>query len=164
MRIAIFIILFTWSVAQAESITGRVVAIADGDTITLLDSANQRYKIRLTGIDAPESRQSFGQVAKQHLSTLAYRKAAVADCPKQDKYGRYLCKVVIDEIDIGLAQVNAGFAWWYRKYAREQPPADREGYAAAERSAREKGIGLWRDGDPVSPEEWRRRVTARKIP
>jgi len=53
--------------AQAEIITGRVVSVADGDTLTLLDTTNQTHKIRLAGIDAPEKKQDFGQKAKVSL-------------------------------------------------------------------------------------------------
>lgn len=53
------LLLFVTSV-QAEIITGRVVGVADGDTITLIDNTNTQYKIRLAGIDAPEKKQAFG--------------------------------------------------------------------------------------------------------
>jgi len=73
MRIAILALLRAASVAQAESISGQIIAISYGDRLTLLDDTHQRFKIRLAGIDAPESRQAFGQAAKRHLSDLAYR-------------------------------------------------------------------------------------------
>jgi len=56
--------------ASGATLYGRVVSIADGDTITILDSQQQQHKIRLQGIDAPESRQSFGKLSKHNLSTL----------------------------------------------------------------------------------------------
>jgi len=56
----------TWK-PQPQTITGKVVAIADGDTITVLDASNQQHKIRLDGIDAPESNQDFGSRSKQSL-------------------------------------------------------------------------------------------------
>jgi endonuclease YncB( thermonuclease family) len=63
----------------------RVVSVADGDTITLLDSNRQQHRIRLAGIDAPEKAQPFGQRSKQHLSELAFGKEAKADCYKVDR-------------------------------------------------------------------------------
>ena len=49
-----------------EGLIGRVIRVADGDTLTVLDAANNQHKIRLQGIDAPESKQAF---AKNHLKT-----------------------------------------------------------------------------------------------
>ncbi len=60
--------------AQPQTITGKVVGVSDGDTITVLDASNQQHKIRLDGIDAPESNQDFGARAKQSLSDLVFGK------------------------------------------------------------------------------------------
>ena len=150
-------LLLSASHATAETLTGRVVGIADGDTLTILDAGNQQHRIRLNGIDAPEKAQAFGNVAKQNLSRLAFGRGAVADCPKVDRYGRQVCLVRVDGIDVGLAQVGDGLAWWYRKYAREQSPQDRATYAAVEREAQEAKRGLWQDKDPMPPWEWRHR-------
>ena len=70
MRLAItlFLILVN-SIALADTLTGRVVRVTDGDTIVVLDSANTQHKIRLTGIDAPEKKQAFGTKSKEHQST-----------------------------------------------------------------------------------------------
>jgi endonuclease YncB( thermonuclease family) len=141
----------------AETLIGRVVGIADGDTLTVLDSLNQQHKVRLNGIDAPEKAQPFGNVSKQNLSRLAFNRVVVADCPKVDRYGRQVCLVRVDGIDVGLAQIEAGLAWWYRKYAREQSVQDRATYAEVERKAREEKRGLWQDREPVSPWKWRHR-------
>jgi len=54
-----FLLVFAIS-AHAETITGRVVGIADGDTVTVLDAQKVQHKIRLAGIDAPEKAQPFG--------------------------------------------------------------------------------------------------------
>ena len=59
-------------------------------------------------------------------------------------------------LDAGLAQVTVGLAWHYKKYAGEQSEEDRERYAFAEVEARARRAGLWREGDPVAPWEWRR--------
>jgi endonuclease YncB( thermonuclease family) len=133
-----------------------VVGVADGDTITLLDSNRQQHRIRLAGIDAPEKAQPFGQRSKQHLSDLAFGKQAKADCYKIDRYDRDVCTVYVDGKDIGLAQIDAGLAWWFRKYAHEQLPKDRIDYEAAEDRAAADRVGLWQDKNPVPPWEWRR--------
>lgn len=135
---------------------GRVVRIADGDTITLLDSINTQHRIRLQGIDAPESHQDFGAQSKKNLSDMIFDKNVTAMCDKTDQYGRQVCKIVFDGRDINLEQVKAGMAWHYKDYEREQSPADRELYARAEDEARSARRGLWIDANPIEPSEFRR--------
>ena len=140
----------------ADAIEGRVVRVADGDTITVLDSSKKQHKIRLQGIDAPEKAQAFGQASKKHLSDLVFNREVIAKCGKTDKYRRQVCVVRINGQDANLAQVKAGMAWWYRKYANEQIPEDRAQYQAAEMEAQRRRLGLWHDADPVAPWEWRK--------
>ena len=116
----------------------RVVGVSDGDTITVLDSYNQQHRIRLYGIDAPEKKQPFGNRAKQNLSSLAFGGSTV-EWSKLDRYGRIVGKVTVSGEDVGLRQLQAGLAWWYRQYAREQRPQDRATYAQAEDAARRLG-------------------------
>lgn len=155
------------STASDGILRGRVVALSDGDTITVLDAGNNQHKIRLTGIDAPERKQPFGSRSTEHLSALVFRKDVEVEWAKRDRYGRILGKVMVAEpgclescpmIDANLAQVAAGMAWWYRQYAKDQPPVDRHAYEAAEARSREAKLGLWRDADPVPPWKWRRTV------
>jgi len=75
-------------VSAQTTLTGRIVGITDGDTLTLLDDGKQQHRIRLEGIDGPESGQAFGNRAKQSLSDLAFDRRAEAVCPKTDRYGR----------------------------------------------------------------------------
>ena len=91
------------------------MSVADGDTITLLDSNRQQHKIRLAGIDAPEKAQPFGQRSKQHLADLAFGKDAKADSYKGGRYDRDVCTVYVNEQDIGLPQPDAGLASWFRE-------------------------------------------------
>lgn len=143
--------------ASSTELQGRVVGIADGDTLTLLDASRQQHKIRLAAIDAPEAHQPFGQKAKMNLSSLAFNKEVIATCTKADRYGRMICKVAINGVDINLEQVKAGMAWHYTLYAREQSPQDREDYEVAEFNAKIRRFGLWNDKNPVPPWEWRKR-------
>ncbi len=55
-----------------------------------------------------------------------------------------------------LSQVKAGLAWWYRKYAQEQSPVNRQLYEAAEDQARADQAGLWTVTAPVPPWDWRK--------
>lgn len=141
--------------ACADTIQGRVVAIADGDTVTVLDRSNQQHKIRLAGIDAPEKAQPFGQRSKEHLSSLVFDRQVTAECGKRDRYRREVCKILIDGVDANLEQVTAGVAWWYRAYAKEQSADDQAAYEKAEKAATDARLGLWRDASPVAPWEWR---------
>ncbi len=141
--------------ANAETITGRVVSIADGDTITVLDAAKVQHKIRLSGIDAPEKKQPFGNRSKESLSELAFDKTVNVETTKRDKYGRQIGKVLVNGQDVNLVQVERGMAWFYRQYQREQSPNDQRLYEAAEDAARAGKRGLWRDADPVPPWEFR---------
>jgi endonuclease YncB( thermonuclease family) len=133
MRLAPVFILSAWSFGSwADLLEGLVTGVADGDTITLLDGNHQQHRIRIGGIDAPEKGQPFGQRSKQHMAELAFGKEAKADCYKVDRYGRDLCTVFVNGKDVGLAQLDAGLAWWYRKYAHERLPRDRTRYEMAE--------------------------------
>ena len=135
---------------------GTVVGISDGDTLTLLDADKTQHRIRLDGIDAPERTQPHGQRARQSLAALAHGRTARADCPKVDRYGRAVCRVVIDGVDVGLEQIRRGYAWHYIKYAHEQRAAERASYARAESEARSANAGLWSFSDPVPPWDYRR--------
>lgn len=140
----------------AETFTARVVGIADGDTITVLAAGNVQRKIRLAGIDAPEKKQAFGQRSRQHLADLVFDKDVLLDCRKVEFRKRDLCVVIINGRDANLAQVEAGMAWWYRKYSREQSAQERADYEAAEVAALDSRRGLWADREPVAPWDWRK--------
>jgi endonuclease YncB( thermonuclease family) len=141
--------------AHAETITGRVVGVADGDTITVLDADKVQHKIRLADIDAPEKKQAFGNRSKESLSALAFDKTVNVETDKRDRYGRQVGKMLVNGQDVNLVQVERGMAWFYRQYQREQLSNDRRLYEAAEDSAKADKRGLWRDADPMPPWEFR---------
>ena len=78
----------------AETLSGRVVHVADGDTITVLDASKHLHKIRLSGIDAPERMQAYGNVSKKHLDSLVAGEAVTVEWSKHDKYQRIVGKVL----------------------------------------------------------------------
>ena len=156
-HIFIRLLLITNCLAQADTLTGRVVRVTDGDTIVILDSTNTQHKIRLTGIDAPERKQAFGTKSKEHLSDQVAGKFVIVKYDKRDRYQRILGKVLLDDEDMNLEQVKAGLAWHYKKYQKEQPLTDREAYSEAEIEARAAKRGLWYDPEPISPWEYRRK-------
>jgi endonuclease YncB( thermonuclease family) len=140
----------------SQTLNGRVVRIADGDTITVLDATNMQHRIRLQGIDAPELHQAFGTQSRKNLSDMVFDKDVTAVCDKTDQYGRLVCKILLNDKDVNLEQVKAGMAWHYKEYQREQSAEDRELYARAEDEARNARRGLWADADPIEPSEFRR--------
>jgi endonuclease YncB( thermonuclease family) len=144
--------------AHAHEVAGRVVAVQDGDTVTILDDAKMQHRIRIAGIDAPEKSQAFGEAARQRLARLVHGRQVEARCPKRDRFGREVCSVFLGTRDVGLEQVRGGYAWWYREYAREQTPEDRATYEAAEADARHARRGLWHDPAPQPPSAFRRQL------
>jgi endonuclease YncB( thermonuclease family) len=153
--LAFALIVLAHAPAWAETLRGKVVGIADGDTLTVLSAENKQYKVRLGGIDAPERRQPHYEAARQNLSMLAFGKMVTVDWHKRDVYGRLVGKVEAEGRDVGLAQVRAGLAWWFRKYAHEQSTFERSVYESAEREAQKHNRGLWRSSKPMPPWEWR---------
>ena len=105
---------------------------------------------------APEKKQPFGGKAKTSLSALAYNRTAEADCRKIDRFRRKVCVVFVGGKDVGLEQIKAGMAWWYRQYAKEQTPQERINYENAETLAKRNRYGLWNGTNPTPPWEWRR--------
>lgn len=141
--------------AFSHQLGGRVVAVADGDTLTVLDADKRQHKVRLAGIDAPEKRQPYGTKSREHLAALVFRRHVEVEFKKTDRYGRVIGKVVVANVDAGLRQVTSGMAWHYRVYAREQSPVSRDAYAAAEAEARAAGRGLWSEKSPQPPWDFR---------
>lgn len=141
--------------ANADTLLGHVTHVADGDTITLLDSSNTQHKIRLAGIDAPEKKQAFGMRSKQSLSDLVFNKQVTVETDKKDKYGREVGTILLTGQDVNLEQVTRGFAWHYKAYEKEQSSNNRKLYDFAEREARAARRGLWADADPMPPWEFR---------
>lgn len=153
-------LLLSWALvglwpAYADALKGQVVAVADGDTVTVLDAQRQRHKIRLAGIDAPESRQAYGQRARSSLKDLLDGRQVQVSYDKTDRYGRLVGKIELEGRDINLEQLRRGLAWHYKKYEAEQSPEDRQLYAQAQEQAQAARLGLWRDGQPLAPWDYR---------
>jgi endonuclease YncB( thermonuclease family) len=135
---------------HAAEITGKVISVSDGDTISVLDDLDKgRFRIRLDKIDAPEKKQAFGSRAKQYLSALIFGKQVKIRFKKIDNYGRILGVIYCNGTEINLKMVQEGFAWHYSHY--DKTPA----YIEAEKQARAKKKGLWIDPQPVNPYTFR---------
>jgi len=148
----LFVLLASASALAAAPFPAKVVHIADGDTITVLRGREQ-IKIRLNGIDCPESRQPWGRKAKRFTADLVGMKTVQVQPIDKDRYGRLVAVVSLPETGqvLGLELVRAGLAWWYRRYA----PKDQDLREAEER-AKAARKGLWADPNPIPPWEWRR--------
>lgn len=142
--------------ATAQSMTGRVVEVIDGDTVTILLQGRSQLRVRLAGIDAPEQKQAFGQRAKQHLAGLVFDKSVTVVGHKYDRYHRLVAKLIIDGHDANLDMVATGYAWHYKRYELEQSLEDRLAYGKAEAKARTERRGMWTDAAPVPPWDFRR--------
>lgn len=149
-HLAFALALLTTSV-QAADLQGRVVGVADGDTLTVLTADRQSQRIRLAEIDAPEKAQPFGQRSKQSLSALCFARQARVQVQDHDRYGRIVGRVICDGVDANAAQVERGMAWVYDRYAHDHRLYRLQ--AAAQAAKR----GLWADPTPTPPWEWRRK-------
>jgi len=150
LRLAV-VALVLWSVPAVaqERFTGKVVGVADGDTISVLREGRS-VRIRLEGIDCPDKGQDFSQRAKQFTSELTFGKEVTVDVRDVDRYGRLVARVSVGAQDVSVALVRAGLAWHFTKYSRDPVLAE------AEQSARTAKRGLWGQGSPTPPWEFRR--------
>ncbi len=153
--IALCFLVFLSIPASADTLTGKVVKVADGDSITVLDNTNTQHRIRFQGIDAPERKQPFGNASRKHLASLVAGNTVTVKWAKRDRYRRIVGFVIVDGQDVNLAQVKAGMAWFYQYYQKELSAENRKLYAQAEDEARAIKKGLWQDKNPMPPWEWR---------
>jgi endonuclease YncB( thermonuclease family) len=150
---ALFLQLVLFQAGAGWAWTGKVVGIADGDTITVLRDGHEQVKIRLYGIDAPESGQPFGKASKQNLSSMVHGQSVQIEVMDTDRYGRTVARIFVDGEDVNAAQLRSGHAWLYRQYCKTWVCGE---WAGLETEARSNGAGLWADKDPTPPWQWRR--------
>lgn len=134
---------------QTEELEGLVTHVSDGDTLIIQTGEKGRYKevkIRIYGIDAPESGQAFGRKSKNWLASRVYGRPVRIREKELDQYGRVVGEVYYGEENVGLASVREGMAWYYARYASRD--AD---LGEAQEQARKERKGLWTDKEPVPP-------------
>lgn len=153
LRIFSFTLFFMWvfaSTALASTFSGKVVKVTDGDTLQVLLNGKAE-KIRLAGIDSPESGQPFGTAASRYALGLAAQQVVHVQVTSTDRYGRMVGEVFLpDGRSLNREMVRAGYAWWYRKYSTDRTLGDLED------EARRNRRGLWGDPNPVPPWDWRK--------
>lgn len=153
VALALLAPLFCW----ADTLSGRVVGVADGDTVTLLTEQKEQVKIRLNQIDAPEKSQAFGMKSKQSLSDLCFGKPATVESHGKDKYGRTIGDLTCDGFNAGEEQIKAGMAWVYRQYSNDAH------LISLEDEAKLRSLGIWSDPSPTPPWDYRRGVKPKTI-
>lgn len=151
-KILIFLFLLASCSMTTENgaISGKVISVADGDTMTILTSGKKHIKIRLLGIDAPERGQDFGAVARQQLNNLCYGKTVTVENKGEDQYGRVLGVVYIDGMNVNEYMVRNGLAWYYKHFVND-PRLD-----SLEQLARKEKVNIWSRKNPMSPYEFRK--------
>lgn len=153
-KIIIAILLLNYAAAShAEKIMGRVINVASGDKLTLLDTSNVIHSVRLVGIDAPETIQPFGKESRNELLSMVYDKEVIVESIKSKRPQILIGRVVINKTDINLYQIKQGMAWVSDSYKVKLSGLDQEIYAKAQLQAKYKQLGLWKDKCPISP--WR---------
>lgn len=154
---ATLVVLVLASASWAQTITGKVVKVTDGDTITILIAGHQQEKVRLAEIDAPETRQAFGKQAKAALATLIAGQVVKVQSDQRDRYGRILGHVRLGDCQVNRWLVEQGWAWQYRIYSRDPTLARVEEEARADRR------GLWADPNPMPPWEFRKAAKSKAV-
>ena len=150
--LAAAVLLLTAALADSPIIEGRVISIADGDTLTLLTLEKEQVKIRLAEIDTPERGQPYASKAQDELSSLVWQQEINVQVVTIDRYGRTVGRIYVGDIDVSAEMVRRGAAWVYRKYATD------DSLYALEDEAREAKRGIWglSEADRMPPWEWRR--------
>jgi len=134
----------------SATITGRVVSVHDGDTLTVLEGTTQ-IKVRLSEIDAPELKQRYGRRATLAIVVRLLGRQVAIEPAGKDRYGRILGTVFLGPDSVNLWLVRNGWAWRYEKYSKSDILKQAQDEAKKERK------GLWSDSSPVEPWEWRRK-------
>ena len=132
--------------------SGKVIGIADGDTLTVLRDKEQG-RIRLYGMDCPERYQAFSRKAKQFTSEMVFGKVVEVEPVDEDRYGRMVALVTVFQRLVNEELINAGFAWVYTRYC-DRPICER--WKVLEQEAREAKRGLWLEPHAIPPWEFRR--------
>lgn len=145
LRFVLLVLALCLIPAMACAFEGKVVGVSDGDTIKVLTKNNEQVRVRLYGVDCPESKQAFGTKAKRFMSGAVFGKHVNVDVMDTDRYGRTVGIVTTENgTVINRELLASGLAWVYHAYCHE-PFCDEWG--DIEYAARQAGTGLWSEGD-----------------
>lgn len=153
LRINTFIFLLTFFISfncYSQTLTGKVIAITDGDTFKLFTNDSIVHRVRLASIDCPEKKQPFSKRAKQFASDAIFGKEVRVEVFSKDRNGRLIANVHYStNLILNEELLKCGLAWHFIKYSEDAALKQMED------EARAAGLGLWQDKDPVPPWEWR---------
>ena len=153
LKMLCFLLLLSAPILSfSQTITEKVIKIADGDTITILTPNKEQIKIRLSAVDTPEGGQAYGKAAKKFTSSMVHKKNVQVENETIDRYGRTVGFVHVDGANLSEQIIANGYGWVYRKYCKWSFCDD---WLDLERQARKARLGLWRDKNPQPPWEWR---------
>ncbi len=148
--VGLFLPLF-WLQNAGAAWSAQVVWVLDGDSL-IVKQDDMKTTIRVEGVDAPEKGQPWAGAAKQFAIQRLKGQWVQIRIKEKDHYGRTVAQVFFkDGRSYGKMLVEAGLAWWYRRYS--QDPA----LELAEKKARQAAIGLWSEAKPTPPWVWKRR-------
>lgn len=149
----IFCLIFFLPITEYK---GTVVKVIDGDTIDILEGRTKR-RVRLYGIDAPEKGQPYNDKAREYLALLVAGKKVKVISKNKDRYGRIVGNIyLLDGTHVNATLLKAGYAWHFKRYAKE------ESFAQFEQQARKAKAGLWKETNPMAPWEFRKQKKLKK--
>ena len=151
--------LWLSAASPTAPLTGKVVAVHDGDTFTI-QSGRTLYKIRLADVDAPEMAQVFGKQAHQFTAQIILGRKVRVDVVMIDRHGRRVGTVVTEDGRVLNEElVHAGLAWYYRVN-----PFKNRRLQRLEQEAFAGKLGLWVEKAPLPPWEFRRESHIPELP
>lgn len=150
LRILILFLLMLFNgSANSQEFTAKVIAVLDGDTV-LVKRTSGLVKIRMAGIDAPEKAQTFGETSKRSLAEMVLGKQVKITSQAKDQYGRMVAAIEVNGLDINAEQLRRGMAWENSHFHRDKK------LLTLQEEARQAPRGLWAQGNPTPPWEWRK--------
>ncbi len=161
--LALGIIILSFGSVDASSLFGKVVEVNSGDVITIFN-LNRPVRVKLMGVDAPELNQTFGDVAKKHLSDLVFEKSVVVEYAGIASDSSLTGRVLLNDADIGAQMIRDGAAWFDPHNGNRLGPMNREVYEQSEQAARSEKRGLWQEENPVAPWEFVKAEAQRRNP
>lgn len=150
MKYITIVLLFLVLGVKAQTFTGKVIAITDGDTFKLMTNDSIIHRVRLANIDCPEKKQAYSKKAKQFVSDAIFSKTVQVEVLKKDRYRRLIANVFYDDsLNLNHQLVQKGLAWHYIKYSKDPVLQNLED------EAKKNKVGLWQDPTAIAPWVWR---------
>lgn len=147
----IYSFIFISSLLIAQTLSGKVIKVADGDTVTILTEENEQIKIRLYGIDCPEKGQDYSSKATAFTSSFCFGKIVKVTQKGLDRYGRVLGIILIGKKNLNEELLKNGLAWHYKYFDKTQK------YSDLEQEAKKNKLNIWSMNNPIAPWDFRKK-------